>query len=477
MGNVSKLLKSHYRIKVYLLGGLRMSNMQDEDITPKSVKARCILAILLLSEKGEIARDKLTQLLWSRHAQEQARTSLRQSLSLLRRIFQQEAPDIFTADRYKVYLNRDKVWMDSDAIIHNATTLLDSNNLINLCSGPVLDNLNLNDTDFKTWLAIEKQVLNENIQHVLHVLLSDTNEVIGGSAKQSTVIECLRKIDPTHIVARKADVVVGPVSISDNKNYNISKQKSHQITTQQQTMHSVNNSNHERDLFLYRNALLKKVKVFWIDSVLEQSLLKKVKIELQLREHSEHVFQAWKDIVNYSICNANFANDAISNKLRNMNEIGEIFTELGESMIIVGMPGSGKTTLLLTLAKTLVNRAETDKGYPVPVVFHLSTWAIHRASLDKWFESELEQRYQMPGKLGAELIKNRCILPLMDGLDEVDERYRLQCVDAINHYHQRNTWLSIAVCCCEDEYKHLSKHVMTTGAVHIQAMTENICNA
>jgi len=479
MGNVSKLLKSHYRIKIYLLGGFRISNMQGVDITPKAVKARCILAILVLSENAEIARDKLTQLLWSRHAQEQARTSLRQSLSLLRRTFKHDAPDIFTADRYKVYLNRENVWIDSYEIINNATELLDKGNLINICSGTILDNLNVNETAFKTWLDIEKQALSKNIQHVLHAHLSDISESMGDSAKKNTIIDCLRKIDPSHIYIRKADAAVNPASIINKNSSKIPKQKSYKITTQQQIIHSGVNyekPNHERDLLLYRNALLKKVMLFWIDGVLEQSLFKKVKIELQLTEHSEHVFQACKDLVKYSIYNANIANDGASNKLRNMTEIGDIFTELGESMIILGAPGSGKTTLLLTLAQTLVNRAETDTGYPVPVVFHLSTWANQRFSLEKWFESELEQRYQMPGKLGAELIKNRCILPLMDGLDEVDERYRLECVDAINYYRQRNTWLSIVVCCREDDYKHLSKQVMTTGAVQIQAMTENICN-
>jgi len=472
MGNVSKLLNSHHWIKVYLLGGFRMSNMQDEDITPRSVKARCILTILLLSENGEMARDKLTQLLWSRHALEQARMSLRQSLSLLRRIFEHEAPGIFTADRYKVYLNKEKVWMDSDEILQNATALIEKGDLKKICSGPVLDNLNINDAAFKTWLNIEKQVLNENIQHVLSTHLLSAADVIGDRAKQSTVMECLRKIAPSHIVVRKDLAVAGQVSTSDKKNTTISKLKSHQIKTQQQILQSEYKSSHDRDIFLYRKALLKKVKVFWIDGVLEQSLIKQAKVELQLREYTEHVFQACKELVKYSIGDSNIKNVRASKKLRDISEIGEIFTELGESMIILGAPGSGKTTLLLTLAQELINRAETESGYPVPVVFNLSTWVHQRVSLDQWFESELEHHYQMPGKLGAELINNRCILPLMDGLDEVDECYRLDCVEAINHYRQRNTWFSIVVCCREDDYNNLSKQVMTTGAVHVQAITE-----
>ncbi|NOX42152.1 MAG: NACHT domain-containing protein, partial [Gammaproteobacteria bacterium] len=435
MNNVSRLFISDYVIKIYLLGGFRITNMRDEDITPTAAKARCILAILVLSEKGEITRDKLSQLLWSRHANEQARTSLRQSLSLLRRTFQVEAPELFTADRNKVYLKRDKIWLDSHEIINNATELLEYGILTNICCGPSLENLNTNDSAFKSWLVIEKQALEKNIKTVLQAHLSKIIKNEEDKAKRNAIEESLLKIDPSNILTLPLDSAANSISADDKKDKNFSEEKPQSPKTLSVT------NNHgkihlERDLLLYRNSLLKKVMVFWINGVLENSLFKKVKIELQLREKSEHVFDGWKDIVRYSMSRSISDHNTGSKRLRCNAEIGDIFTGLGESMLILGAPGSGKTTLLLSLTQQLVERAEKDNSCPIPVVFHLSTWANQRASLDTWLENELENRYQMPRKLGVELIQNHGILPLLDGLDEVDDRYRLDCVDAINNYRQ-----------------------------------------
>src|SRR5919206_406000 len=64
--------------------------------------------------------------------------------------------------------------------------------------------------------------------------------------------------------------------------------------------------------------------------------------------------------------------------------MGAIFDELGRAMLILGAPGAGKTTLLLELARDLLDRAERDAAHPIPVVFHLSSWAARRRPLADW---------------------------------------------------------------------------------------------
>ncbi|VAW65585.1 hypothetical protein MNBD_GAMMA08-1111, partial [hydrothermal vent metagenome] len=157
MNKVSSLFNTDYCIRIYLLGEFRITHMDGTDITPSSAKARCILAILALSENGEITRNRLTQLLWSRHAQEQARTSLRQSLSLLRRMLHFEENSFFTIDRNRVYLNKNSVWIDLHEVIHNSTellgsTLFNSPSLSDLRTDTILQNLKIHDPAFDDWL-------------------------------------------------------------------------------------------------------------------------------------------------------------------------------------------------------------------------------------------------------------------------------------------------------------------------------------
>ena len=116
--------------------------------------------------------------------------------------------------------------------------------------------------------------------------------------------------------------------------------------------------------------------------------------------------------------------------------MGAIFDELGQALLILGAPGAGKTTLLLELTRDLLDRAEQDASYPMPVVFHLSSWAVRRRPLADWLVDELAERYYVPRKLAQAWIDAEQVLPLLDGLDEVAPEHRAACVEAINTFRQ-----------------------------------------
>jgi len=118
--------------------------------------------------------------------------------------------------------------------------------------------------------------------------------------------------------------------------------------------------------------------------------------------------------------------------------LGDIFDELGRALLILGAPGAGKTTLLLELARDLLDRAERDASYPMPVVFHLSSWAVRRRSLADWLVDELNERYYVPRKLAQGWTDAEQILPLLDGLDEVAPEHRAECIVAINTFRHRH---------------------------------------
>src|SRR5436189_229962 len=63
-----------------------------------------------------------------------------------------------------------------------------------------------------------------------------------------------------------------------------------------------------------------------------------------------------------------------SETLAPSTEIIDVFEKANGFLLILGEPGSGKTTLLLELADQLLENAEEDDSYAVPVIFNLSTW-------------------------------------------------------------------------------------------------------
>ncbi|QIL02513.1 hypothetical protein G7078_06725 [Sphingomonas sinipercae] len=68
-----------------LLGPVRLRNLAGEDQTPRSRKARAVLAIVTLSPRP-VPREVLADLLWGDRGDEQAKASLRQSLYELRQL-------------------------------------------------------------------------------------------------------------------------------------------------------------------------------------------------------------------------------------------------------------------------------------------------------------------------------------------------------------------------------------------------------
>ena len=173
-----------------------------------------------------------------------------------------------------------------------------------------------------------------------------------------------------------------------------------------------------------RVRMLAEVRRIWIDGYLKDSLHNLVRIELGLEEKPDAVSRPWDLIVQRP--------DRAPRPLPPGQGMGAIFDELGQALLILGAPGAGKTTLLLELARDLLDRGVQDATHPIPVVFHLSSWAARRRALAEWVVDELTERYYVPRKLAQAWTDAEQVLPLLDGLDEVAPEHRAACVEAIN---------------------------------------------
>jgi hypothetical protein len=145
--------------------------------------------------------------------------------------------------------------------------------------------------------------------------------------------------------------------------------------------------------------LLGKVKNYWIEGILEQSVHSEALIVLSKEQWAENEDTHGEQILELP--------DQTSRALSPGQSNGELFDEVGRSLLILGAPGSGKTTTLLDLTRDLIKRAERDPVQPIPVVLNLSSWAEKRLSLLDWLIEELNSKYRVPKKIGRTWLREQ----------------------------------------------------------------------
>jgi hypothetical protein len=212
-----------------------------------------------------------------------------------------------------------------------------------------------------------------------------------------------------------------------------------------------------------RQRILETMRHDWIEGFLEQSLYRIARLELGLKESPEMVEHSWNLVVEQP--------GHQSEPIRAGTPMIELFDRFDKTLLILGAPGAGKTTLLLELARDLIKRAKNEKTHPIPVIFHLSSWALKRPTIHDWLIDELQKRYKVKKKIARFWIENEAILPLLDGLDEVALEHRNACVDAINTFRENNGLLPIAICSRIADYEALTTKLHLQHAVTVQPLT------
>jgi len=150
--------------------------------------------------------------------------------------------------------------------------------------------------------------------------------------------------------------------------------------------------------------------------------------------------------------------------------------DLNRQLLILGEPGSGKTTMLLELAEDLLKRAITDENEPIPVLIDFDSWQRSNLSFFEWLVSKLKEKYgrRFPAQ---QWLENNQLLPLLDGLDEVDPEHQQACGIALS------SWLTgeliqqpcgVVVCCRREEYEQVVQQPLNLyTAIYLQPLTQN----
>lgn len=147
--------------------------------------------------------------------------------------------------------------------------------------------------------------------------------------------------------------------------------------------------------------------------------------------------------------------------------------EIAGKLLILGEPGSGKTTTLLELAKELITRAEKEASQPIPVLFTLSTWKNNKQLIGEWLVAELNFHYGVRADIGRDWLEKRQLLPLLDGLDELEPSRQEVCIRAINQFLQGDTRPTFLIVCSRiEEYKLSRTKLLLNGAICLQPLHE-----
>jgi hypothetical protein len=213
-----------------------------------------------------------------------------------------------------------------------------------------------------------------------------------------------------------------------------------------------------------RKILLGKVKQFWIEGFLQPSLQGVSALSLDLKSRPDAIANLTQGIEALSV-----ELDASYEKLRET----KIYEEIGQglTLLILGSPGAGKTIALLQLAQRLIERSKLNLSLPIPVVFNLSSWARDRKSIVDWLIDELQEKYQSPKALSEPWITQQQLILLLDGLDEVEEDHRNDCVRALNEFIGLFPQTEVAVCSRVKDYEALTERLQISSALCLQPLS------
>ena len=185
--------------RISLLHDCTIHLMDGQDVTPVSKKTRGLLAFLALSPDGVTARKRLADLVWSTRGEKQARDSLRQALATIRGHLGNQRAPIVSADRERVVLHLDRVWVDARELERFAASDAEGDwaRIPELYRGDLLESLDISDPCFSEWLLIERMRLRDLATEAVEKLLR-CRVAAGELDAACQVAKYLIRLDATH---------------------------------------------------------------------------------------------------------------------------------------------------------------------------------------------------------------------------------------------------------------------------------------
>jgi hypothetical protein len=138
-------------------------------------------------------------------------------------------------------------------------------------------------------------------------------------------------------------------------------------------------------------------------------------------------------------------------------------------LVVLGDPGTGKTVLVIELLIQMLERRQHDSGISLPVMISASAYDT-RFAWEIWLAEHLALRFNIGSNAAAKLVRDGRILPIVDGIDEMDTTGTFERADALvaalNSYMHGRDRAAVIVTCRRTDYLALAKHL--DRATHIE---------
>ena len=156
----------------------------------------------------------------------------------------------------------------------------------------------------------------------------------------------------------------------------------------------------------------------------------------------------------------------------NLAAVAQYYQSLSpKRLVVLGDPGAGKTVLALELVIQLLEQRRPDRELPVPVLVSAAACDTN-VPWDTWLTKYLARRFSMATHVMGALVRDGRILPIVDGLDEMDlpgAPHRANAlVSMLNSYMQGRERAAVVVMCRRAEYQTLTRNV--DRATHVEML-------
>ncbi|QIZ71902.1 hypothetical protein [Oxynema aestuarii] len=159
-------------------------------------------------------------------------------------------------------------------------------------------------------------------------------------------------------------------------------------------------------------------------------------------------------------------------KLDKQADLLDVFKDrkIPGKLLILGGLGSGKTTTLLQLGKSLSEKAQSDARSPLPVLVELTRWQRGANAID-WLAETIAKKYKINREKVKFWLNNGAIVPLLDGLEQLDLANQEDCIDAINQARKADGKpLPLIVCHRMDLYQKCERRLRLRGAIGLRLL-------